>query len=181
MLICLAVQILLSWHALAMPRSYRTGFVLGHSSSASTAAAAVPWLDRQQCQAHIALLACLHQLHEDHPEAAAVQQQLLLREANLLEAGLARLEQPEYDGLCLELRSVGLPKSLDGSLQRQVLLQQLWQPCSAATAGRMAEVSAAVCQACFGNAPAVELAALMLASNSAVIAATSNALADAAS
>lgn len=84
--VCL-LQILLSWHALAMPRSYRTGFVLGHGSSP----AAAPWLDRQQCQAHIALLACLHQLQEDQPAAAGVQQQLLAEEEQLMAVGLAKL------------------------------------------------------------------------------------------
>lgn len=87
LLVSIVLQILMSWHALAMPRSYRTGFVIGHSSTP----AAAPWLDRQQCQAHIALLACLHQLQEDDPAAAEVQQQLLGEEEQLMDTGLAKL------------------------------------------------------------------------------------------
>lgn len=79
----------MSWHALALPRSYRTAFVLGHSDNPSAA----PWQDRQQCQAHVALLACLHQLQEDHPDAAELQQKLLSEEEGLMDAGLARLNR----------------------------------------------------------------------------------------
>jgi hypothetical protein len=79
------LQILMSWHALAMPRTYRAAFVLGHGSSPATA----PWADRAQCQAHVALLACLHQLQEDQPAAALTQRSILAEEAELLDAGLA--------------------------------------------------------------------------------------------
>ena len=81
------LQILLSWEALALPRIHRTSFVLG----AGLFPSAAPWQDRQQCQAHVALLACLHQLQEDQPDAALLQQQLLREEEQLMEAGLARL------------------------------------------------------------------------------------------
>lgn len=50
-----------------------------------------PWCDREQCQAHIALLACLHQYHEDVPAAAEQQADVLADEARVLDAGLAAL------------------------------------------------------------------------------------------
>lgn len=50
-----------------------------------------PWCDRAQCQAHIALLACLHQYHEDVPAAAEQQADVLADEARVLDAGLAAL------------------------------------------------------------------------------------------
>jgi hypothetical protein len=64
-----------------------------------TAAAAVsqrgvrkaPWADRSQCQAHVALLACLHQYHEDEPSAAEQQREVLSDEARVVDAGLAAL------------------------------------------------------------------------------------------
>lgn len=74
------------------------------SSQMSTAAAAgaghhhhqqqhqVPWLDRAQCQAHIALLACLHQFQEDEPVAAQQQRGVFAEELRLVEAGLAQLQ-----------------------------------------------------------------------------------------
>lgn len=77
----------MSWHVLAMPRTYRAAFVLGHGASPESS----PWWDRAQCQAHVALLACLHQLQEDQPVAAATQQSILAEEAALLDAGLRNL------------------------------------------------------------------------------------------
>lgn len=50
-----------------------------------------PWHNRAQCQAHIALLACLHQYQEDEPAAARQQQEVLEQEARVVEAGLAQL------------------------------------------------------------------------------------------
>lgn len=50
-----------------------------------------PWSDRAQCQAHIALLACLHQYHEDEPAAAEQQWEVLADEGRVIEAGLALL------------------------------------------------------------------------------------------
>jgi hypothetical protein len=50
-----------------------------------------PWSDRVQCQAHIALLACLHQYHEDEPAAAEQQREVLEDEARVMDAGLALL------------------------------------------------------------------------------------------
>jgi hypothetical protein len=44
-----------------------------------------------QCQSHIALLACLHQYHEDEPAAAEQQQEVLADESRVLQAGLANL------------------------------------------------------------------------------------------
>jgi len=52
-----------------------------------------PWRDRSQCQAHVALLACLHQYQEDEPNAARQQQEVLQHEARVIEAGLALLPQ----------------------------------------------------------------------------------------
>lgn len=70
------------------------------AGSAAAAAGAVatqlavrqaPWSDRVQCQSHIALLACLHQYHEDEPAAAEQQQEVLADESIVLQAGFACL------------------------------------------------------------------------------------------
>jgi hypothetical protein len=77
------------------------GDAVSTPSAAAAAAAAggvllqvvrqAPWCDRAQCQAHIALLACLHQYHEDVPAAAEQQADVLADEARVLDAGLAAL------------------------------------------------------------------------------------------
>jgi hypothetical protein len=86
---------------LCLPFSYRTAFVLGGScsqgisSNVGTAQPGIqplpPWQDRKQCQAHVALLACLHQLHEDDPSVAAAQQALHSEEVALMNSGLTML------------------------------------------------------------------------------------------
>jgi hypothetical protein len=63
----------------------------GNGSTPTTALP--PWADRAQCQAHVALLACLHQLHEDRPAAAATAQALLEDELALMDAGLQGLSK----------------------------------------------------------------------------------------
>jgi hypothetical protein len=73
-------QILKSWCALSVPHGLRAAAV-GHPS----------WRSRRQCQSHIAMLACLHQLAEDDPERADAAEGLLREEAAVLEAGLAAL------------------------------------------------------------------------------------------
>jgi hypothetical protein len=72
-------------------------------------------------------------------------------------------------------------ESLDPAAQRATLLAKLWVLSNAATAGQLAADSAAVCQLALQAAPPAELAAVSLRCNASVIAAASNALADAAS
>lgn len=61
-------------------------------------------------------------------------------------------------------------------------MAQLWVPTGSATSAEaLAADSAAACQLAFRAAPAAELAAVSLRCNASVIAAASNALADAAS
>ena len=71
--------------------------------------------------------------------------------------------------------------SPDVAAQRATLLAKLWVPANAATAGQLADDSAAACQLALQAAPPAELAAVSLRCNASVIAAASNALADAAS
>lgn len=84
----------------------------------------------------------------------------------------------EFAALCQQWK---LSAAGDAAAKRQALLQQLWQPCGGAAAGSLAAASAAACQLCFSNAPSAQLALFMLKGNAAVMAATSKALADAAS
>jgi hypothetical protein len=61
------------------------------------------------------------------------------------------------------------------------MLQKMWAPCSAAAADALASASAGAVRQCLSCAPALELAALTIRSNASLMAATSNALAEAAS
>ena len=61
------------------------------AAAASPGVWTAPWSDRGQCQAHVALLACLHQYHEEEPSAAEQQREVLLHEARVVDAGLAAL------------------------------------------------------------------------------------------
>jgi hypothetical protein len=63
----------------------------GAAAAGQLAVRQAPWSDRVQCQSHIALLACLHQYHEDEPAAAEQQQEVLADESRVLQAGLANL------------------------------------------------------------------------------------------
>ncbi|WIA37749.1 hypothetical protein OEZ86_014626 [Tetradesmus obliquus] len=170
----LHAQILMSWHALAMPRTYRAAFVLGHGASADSA----PWADRAQCQAHVALLACLHQLQEDTPAAALSQLSILAEEAEMLEAGLAAMSATDFEKLAQQW---SVTDGGSTAARRTALLQKMWAPCSAVAADALASASAAACQQCLSCAPALQLAALTIRSNASLMAAASNAVAEAAS
>jgi hypothetical protein len=80
-------QILKSWAALAVPHCLRAA-VVGHAS----------WGAVSQCQAHVALLACLHQLHEDAPERQDRAAEALREEGRIIAAGLAAMPERCGDG-----------------------------------------------------------------------------------
>lgn len=71
--------------------------------------------------------------------------------------------------------------SADAAAQGSSLLAKLWAPCGAAAAGQLAAASAAACRQCLAAAPPIEMVALTIRSNASLMAATSNALAEAAS
>ena len=89
------MQILGSWQSLHLPLSYRCGFVMGASNSSSSSLS--PWCCRVECAAHVALLACLHQQHEEQPERQQQQQELWGEEQQLLEEGMGEMED-RYGG-----------------------------------------------------------------------------------
>lgn len=59
----------------------------------AAAASHVSWRLRSHCQAHVALLACLHQLYEDAPERAERASEALREEARVMGAGLAAMPE----------------------------------------------------------------------------------------
>eukprot|EP00775_Hariotina_reticulata_P004311 gene4311-4564_t len=178
--------ILLSWKVLCLPCSYRTAFVLGDScsrvSSSNDGATQTgfgslpPWLDREQCQAHVALLACLHQLHEDDPAVAAAQKDLLAEEVALMDTGLATLGVEEQ---ALLAQRWHLPLGGDWAANRSLLLQKMWSPCGASGADDdQAAAAAASSQMALSMAPAQQLVLLNTRLGAHLIAAASRAVAD---
>lgn len=76
--------------------------------------------------------------------------------------------------------SEGSSGTTNASVQRSALLAKLWLPCPSADADAHAAASAAACQQALSAVPAAELAYVSLRCNAALIAAASNAVADAA-
>jgi len=87
--------------------------------------------------------------------------------------------------VCRELTQLlqhwGIQADAAREAQRAALLAKLWSPSSVTAAEALAVDSAAACQRALRAAPPADLAAVSLRCNASIIAAASNALADAAS
>jgi hypothetical protein len=114
-------QIMRSWAKLSVPYALGAAFVRHES-----------WDSRHGCAAAVALLACLHQLHEDAPAGAAAAAALLQDEAAVLETGIAAMEPSELEAISSSVGVAGSGDRAQGLLaagsgmQRRQLLMQLW-------------------------------------------------------